>query len=137
MANCVLLFAYGGATFASVQYSILPLLWVLLGGARTTLGPLIGTVVMFYIVDISSRYTSSYLLLKTAADTGRLEGRLCPGSGAAARRRITGAQRVCGGAGRPPGSDRRLAAGGLAAAAVQLHLLTGRPGLGGLHDHER
>jgi branched-chain amino acid transport system permease protein len=62
-AAYVLLFAYGGATFASVQYSILPLLWVLLGGARTTLGPLIGTVLMFYIVDISSRYTSSYLLL--------------------------------------------------------------------------
>jgi branched-chain amino acid transport system permease protein len=62
-AAYVLLFAYGGATFASVQYSILPLLWVLLGGARTTLGPLVGTVLMFYIVDISSRYTSSYLLL--------------------------------------------------------------------------
>jgi branched-chain amino acid transport system permease protein len=62
-AAYVLLFAYGGATFASVQYSILPLLWVLLGGARTTLGPLLGTVLMFYIVDVSSRYTSSYLLL--------------------------------------------------------------------------
>ena len=30
-----LLFGYVGATFASIQYSILPLLWVLLGGAAT------------------------------------------------------------------------------------------------------
>ena len=35
-----LLFGYVGATFASIQYSILPLLWVLLGGAGTVLGPL-------------------------------------------------------------------------------------------------
>ena len=37
-----LLFGYVGATFASVQYSIFPLLWVLLGGAGTTIGPFIG-----------------------------------------------------------------------------------------------
>jgi branched-chain amino acid transport system permease protein len=59
----VLLFAYGGSTFASVQYSILPLLWVLLGGARTIIGPLIGTVLMFHLVDIASGYTSAYLLV--------------------------------------------------------------------------
>ena len=34
-----LLFGYVGATFASVQYSILPLLWVLLGGAGTVARP--------------------------------------------------------------------------------------------------
>ena len=39
-AAYALLFGYVGSTFASVQYSILPLLWVLLGGAATTLGPL-------------------------------------------------------------------------------------------------
>jgi branched-chain amino acid transport system permease protein len=59
----VLLFAYAGSTFASVQYSILPLLWVLLGGARTVLGPLVGTVLMFYLVDIASDYTSAHLLV--------------------------------------------------------------------------
>jgi branched-chain amino acid transport system permease protein len=58
----MLLFAYGGSTFASVQYSILPLLWVLLGGARTILGPIVGTFLMFYLVDIASGYTSAYLL---------------------------------------------------------------------------
>ena len=63
----VLLFAYGGSTFASVQYSILPLLWVLLGGARTLLGPLAGTLVMFYLIDVSSGYTSAYLLVVGAA----------------------------------------------------------------------
>ncbi len=62
-AAYALLFAYVGSTFAAIQYSILPLLWVLLGGAGTTLGPLIGTLLMFYLVDFSSGYTSSYMLV--------------------------------------------------------------------------
>jgi branched-chain amino acid transport system permease protein len=62
-ASYVLLFAYAGSTFASVQYSILPLLWVLLGGARTVLGPLVGTLLMFYLVDIASGQTSSHLMV--------------------------------------------------------------------------
>lgn len=57
-----LLFGYVGATFASVQYSIFPLLWVLLGGAGTVLGPFIGTVFMFYLIDITSGWTQAYLL---------------------------------------------------------------------------
>ena len=66
-AAYVLLFGYVGATLASVQYSILPLLWVLLGGAATTLGPLVGTLFMYYAVDIASGYTSAYMLLVGAA----------------------------------------------------------------------
>jgi branched-chain amino acid transport system permease protein len=62
-AAYALLFAYVGATFASTQYSIYPLLWVLLGGAGTTLGPLIGTGLMFYLVDFASEITSSYLIV--------------------------------------------------------------------------
>ncbi len=62
-AAYALLFGYAGATFASVQYSILPLLWVLLGGAGTTIGPLIGTVLMFYLVDLASGITDAYLLV--------------------------------------------------------------------------
>jgi branched-chain amino acid transport system permease protein len=62
-AAYALLFGYVGSTFATVQYSILPLLWVLLGGAATTLGPLVGTLFMFYVVDITSSYTSAYLLI--------------------------------------------------------------------------
>ncbi|MDH3263940.1 MAG: branched-chain amino acid ABC transporter permease [Paracoccaceae bacterium] len=58
-----LLFGYVGATFASVQYSILPLLWVLLGGAGTLIGPLIGTALMFYLIDLSSGLTSAYMLI--------------------------------------------------------------------------
>lgn len=58
-----LLFGYVGSTFAGVQYSILPLLWVLLGGAATTLGPFIGTLFMYYVIDITSSYTSAYLLI--------------------------------------------------------------------------
>ena len=62
-AAYALLFAYIGSTFATIQYSIFPLLWVLLGGVGTTLGPLVGTALMFYLIDISSDYTSSYLLV--------------------------------------------------------------------------
>ncbi|MDP3899095.1 MAG: branched-chain amino acid ABC transporter permease [Mesorhizobium sp.] len=58
-----LLFGYVGATFGSIQYSILPLLWVLLGGAATTLGPLIGTYFMFYIVDFTQGFLRAYMLL--------------------------------------------------------------------------
>lgn len=58
-----LLFSYVGATFASVLYSIYPILWTLLGGAGTTLGPLVGVSLMTYIVDITSGVTSSYLLV--------------------------------------------------------------------------
>lgn len=62
-----LLFGYVGATFASVQYSILPLLWVILGGAGTTLGPLVGTLFMFYLIDWSSGITTAYMLVAGAA----------------------------------------------------------------------
>jgi branched-chain amino acid transport system permease protein len=58
-----LLFGYAGASFASVQYSIFPLLWVLLGGAGTVLGPFIGTLFMFYLIDLSSGITSAYMLI--------------------------------------------------------------------------
>jgi branched-chain amino acid transport system permease protein len=62
-AAYALLFGYVGATFASVQYSILPLLWVLLGGAGTTLGPLLGTALMFYVIDLAARLTDATLLV--------------------------------------------------------------------------
>ena len=62
-ATYALLFGYVGATFATVQYSIFPLLWVLLGGAGTTIGPLIGVLFMFYLIDISSGYTDAYMLI--------------------------------------------------------------------------
>ena len=58
-----LLFGYAGATFATVQYSIFPLLWVLLGGAGTVLGPFIGTLFMFYLIDLSSNLTTAYMLI--------------------------------------------------------------------------
>ncbi|TPN74219.1 cupin domain-containing protein [Mesorhizobium sp. B1-1-5] len=57
-AAYALLFGYVGSSFASVQYSILPLLWVLLGGAATTLGPLIGTLFMYYGIDVNSGFAS-------------------------------------------------------------------------------
>ncbi|MCV0395084.1 MAG: branched-chain amino acid ABC transporter permease [Rhizobiaceae bacterium] len=62
-AAYALMFGYVGSSFASIHYSILPLLWVLVGGAATTLGPLVGTLFMFYVVDIASSYTQAYLLV--------------------------------------------------------------------------
>ncbi len=58
-----LLFSYVGSTFASILYSIYPLLWALLGGAGTTLGPLVGTLVMTYLVDVASSLTTGYLIV--------------------------------------------------------------------------
>ena len=62
-----LLFGYVGASFASVQYSIFPLLWVLLGGAGTVVGPFIGTLFMFYLIDFSSGLTTAYMLVAGVA----------------------------------------------------------------------
>lgn len=66
-AGYAVLFGYVGATFASVQYSIFPLLWVLLGGMGTTIGPLIGVAFMFYLIDYASGITNAYMLIAGAA----------------------------------------------------------------------
>ncbi len=58
-----LLFSYIGTTFAEIHHSISPLLWTLLGGAGTVIGPLIGTGVMYYLIDFISGITSNYLLV--------------------------------------------------------------------------
>jgi branched-chain amino acid transport system permease protein len=62
-AAYALLFAHVGATFASIQYSIEVLLFTLLGGAGTVLGPVLGTLLMFYLIDTASDLTSAYLLV--------------------------------------------------------------------------
>lgn len=62
-----MLFGYVGASFATVQYSIFPLLWVLLGGAGTVLGPFVGTLFMFYLIDFSSEITTAYMLMAGVA----------------------------------------------------------------------
>ena len=58
-----LMFAYIGSSFANIQYSIDPLLYTLLGGAGTVLGPVFGTFAMFYLIDIASEFTTAYLLV--------------------------------------------------------------------------
>ncbi|MFO1174187.1 MAG: branched-chain amino acid ABC transporter permease [Paracoccaceae bacterium] len=65
-----ILFGYAGASLASVQYSILPLLWVLLGGAGTVAGPFVGCCLMFYLIDYASGVTSATLLVVGAALVG-------------------------------------------------------------------
>jgi len=57
------LFGSVGASFAEVPFSILALLYVLLGGAGTVIGPFVGTLFMFYLRDISSSFTDAHLLV--------------------------------------------------------------------------
>ncbi len=66
-AGYAILFGYVGASFAEAQYSILPLLWVLLGGAGTVLGPFIGALFMFYLIDLASGVTSAHMLIAGVA----------------------------------------------------------------------
>jgi branched-chain amino acid transport system permease protein len=62
-----ILFGYAGASFATIQYSILPMLYVLLGGAGTTLGPFLGAALMFALIETASGLTSAYLFFVGAA----------------------------------------------------------------------
>jgi branched-chain amino acid transport system permease protein len=66
-AAYALLFGYAGASFATIQYSILPMLYVLLGGAGTTLGPFLGALLMFALIEMASGLTSAYLFFVGAA----------------------------------------------------------------------
>jgi len=66
-ASFALMFGYVGATFASIEYSIFALLWVLLGGAGTILGPIVGALLMFYLVEWTSEITQSYRIVVGAA----------------------------------------------------------------------
>ena len=58
-----LLFSYIGTTFAEIHHSISPLLWTLLGGAGTIIGPVFGTGIMYYLIDFISEITRNYLLV--------------------------------------------------------------------------
>lgn len=66
-ASYALMFGYVGATFASIEYSIFALLWVLLGGAGTILGPIVGALLMFYLREWTSEVTRSYTIAVGAA----------------------------------------------------------------------
>ena len=57
------LFGTVGASFAEVPFSILALLYVLLGGPGTVIGPFVGALFMFYLRDISSSFTDAHLLV--------------------------------------------------------------------------
>lgn len=62
-AAYAILFGYAGGSFAGIQYSILPMLYVLLGGAGTVLGGILGAGIMFYLTDIASSLTDAWLFL--------------------------------------------------------------------------
>jgi branched-chain amino acid transport system permease protein len=62
-AAYAILFAYIGSTFASIQYSIEVLLFTLLGGAGTLLGPLLGAAFMTTLIDRIGEWTSASFLV--------------------------------------------------------------------------
>lgn len=62
-AGYALLFGSVGASFASIQYSIEPLLFVLLGGTGVVLGPLVGAIVIFYLIEYAREVTTAYLIV--------------------------------------------------------------------------
>ncbi|MCB6177091.1 branched-chain amino acid ABC transporter permease [Rhodobacter sp. Har01] len=66
-AAYAILFGYAGASFATIQYSILPMLYVLLGGAGTVAGPLLGAILMFMLIEAATEVTSAWMFLVGAA----------------------------------------------------------------------
>lgn len=66
-AAYALLFGYVGASFGTIQYSILPMLYVLMGGAGTTLGPFLGALLMFALIETATGLTSAHQFLIGAA----------------------------------------------------------------------
>jgi branched-chain amino acid transport system permease protein len=66
-AAYALLFGYAGASFATIQYSILPMLYVLLGGAGTTLGPFLGALLMFVLIEAATGLTTAHQFIVGAA----------------------------------------------------------------------
>jgi branched-chain amino acid transport system permease protein len=66
-AAYALLFGYVGASFATIQYSILPMLYVLLGGAGTTLGPFLGAALMFMLIEAATGITTAHQFIVGAA----------------------------------------------------------------------
>ncbi|MFO1108072.1 MAG: branched-chain amino acid ABC transporter permease [Bradyrhizobium sp.] len=57
-----LLFGYVGSSFASIQYSVDALLYTLVGGAGSVLGPVLGAGLMISLIDKLSEFTVAYLL---------------------------------------------------------------------------
>lgn len=66
-AAYALLFGYVGASFATIQYSILPMLYVLMGGAGTTLGPFLGALLMFALIETATGLTTAHQFIVGAA----------------------------------------------------------------------
>ena len=58
-----LMFGYIGSAFADFQNSIEPLLFTLVGGPGTLLGPLLGTALMTMLIDRLSGMTTAYLVV--------------------------------------------------------------------------
>jgi branched-chain amino acid transport system permease protein len=58
-----LMFGYIGSAFADFQNSIEPLLFTLVGGPGTLLGPLLGTAIMTMLIDRLSGLTTAYLIV--------------------------------------------------------------------------
>lgn len=56
-------FRFAGPQFMDVVTSVNVLVWTLVGGAGTVLGPVVGTFLMVAVVDYTSSLTSSFLIV--------------------------------------------------------------------------
>ncbi len=63
--------AMSAASFATIQYSNLPMLYVLMGGAGTTLGPFLGALVMFVLIEAATGITTAHQFIVGAARWSR------------------------------------------------------------------
>jgi branched-chain amino acid transport system permease protein len=56
-------FRFAAPEFLNVPTSVNVLVWTLVGGAGTALGPVVGTFLMISVVDFLSSFTSSFLIV--------------------------------------------------------------------------
>jgi branched-chain amino acid transport system permease protein len=56
-------FRFAAPEFLNVPTSVNVLMWTLVGGAGTVLGPVVGTFLMISVVDYVSSFTSSFLIV--------------------------------------------------------------------------
>ncbi len=58
-----LMFRYTSASFLGLMISANPVIWTLIGGAGTLIGPILGTVLITIFIDSISSYIQNYLII--------------------------------------------------------------------------
>ena len=111
------------STFASIQYSIFPLLWTLLGGAGTVAGPFLGTLLMFYL---GRRHRATTPPPICSSSASRWSCSSCSSRAASSARSAKDGCRGCHDAALAREGLSRVSAGCSAVDAVDFDLAAGR-----------